>query len=58
VYVALDRNATDRAIALARTLGTRGRVLIPPEDLGRKGDLNGRLRVGARANPPCFGPYL
>jgi hypothetical protein len=30
VYVALDRDATDRAIALARTFGTRGRVLIPP----------------------------
>ena len=29
VYVALDRDATDRAIALARTFGTRGRVLIP-----------------------------
>jgi hypothetical protein len=40
VYVALDRDATDRAIALARTFGTRGRVLVPPEDLGPKGDLN------------------
>jgi hypothetical protein len=35
-----DRDATDRAVALARTFGTRGRVLIPPEDLGPKGDLN------------------
>jgi hypothetical protein len=42
VYVALDRDATDRAIALARTFGTRGRVLIPPEDLGPKGDLTRR----------------
>jgi hypothetical protein len=40
VYVALDRDATDRSIALARTFGTRGRVLIPPEELGPKGDLN------------------
>jgi hypothetical protein len=46
IYVALDRNATDRAIALARTFGIRGRVLIPPEELGAKGDLNDWLRVG------------
>jgi hypothetical protein len=46
VYVALDRDATDRAIALARTFGIRGRVLIPPEELGPKGDLNDWLRVG------------
>jgi hypothetical protein len=39
VYVALDRDAIERGIALARTFGTRGRVLIPPEDLGPKGDL-------------------
>jgi DNA primase len=51
VYVALDRDATDRAIALARTFGTRGRVLIPPEDLGPKGDLNDWLRVGAKGDP-------
>jgi hypothetical protein len=54
VYVALDRDATDRAIALARTFGTRGRVLIPPEDLGPKGDLNDWLRVGRRAIQPHF----
>ena len=50
MYVALDRDATDRAIALARTFGTRGRVLIPPEDLGPKGDLNDWLRVGAKGD--------
>ena len=33
-YVALDRDAIDKAIAFARTFGTRGRVLIPPENLG------------------------
>ena len=36
VYVALDRDATDQAIVLTRTFGTRGRVLIPPETLVRK----------------------
>ena len=51
VYVALDRDATDRAIALARTFGTRGRVLIPPEGLGPKGDLNDWLRMGAKGDP-------
>jgi hypothetical protein len=50
VYVALDRDATDRAIALARTFGTRGRVLIPLEDLGPKGDLNDWLRLGAKGD--------
>ena len=55
VYAALDRDATDRAVALARTFGTRGRVLIPPEDLGTKGDLNDWLRLGARAIPPRSG---
>jgi hypothetical protein len=58
VYVALDRDATDRAIALARTFGTRGRVLIPPEDLGPKGDLNDWLRVGAKGDPALFRSIL
>ena len=58
VYVALDRGATDRAIALARTFGTRGRVLIPPEDLGPKGDLNDWLRVGAKGDPAAFRSVL
>ena len=54
VYVALDRDAIDRAIALARTFGARGRVLVPPEDLGPKGDLNDWLRVGAKGDPAAF----
>jgi hypothetical protein len=58
VYVALDRDATERGIALARTLGTRGRVLIPPEDLGPKGDLNDWLRVGAKGDPSVFRSVL
>jgi hypothetical protein len=58
VYVALDRDATGRAIALARTFRTRGRVLIPPEDLGPKGDLNDWLRVGAKGDPTAFRPLL
>jgi DNA primase len=58
VYVALDRDATDRSIALARTFGTRGRVLIPPEDLGPKGDLNDWLRVGAKSDPAGFRSIL
>jgi hypothetical protein len=56
--VALDRDATDRAMALARTFGTRGRVLVPPEDLGPKGDLNDWLRVGTKADPAAFRSML
>ena len=41
----------DRSIALARTFGTRGRVRIPPEDLGPKGDLNDWLPMGATGDP-------
>jgi hypothetical protein len=48
VRVPLDRDVTDRAIALVRTFRTRGRVLVPPEDLGPKGDLNDWMRVGAK----------
>ena len=58
MYVALDRDVTDRAIALARTFGTRGRVLIPPEDLGPKGDLTDWLRVGAKGDPAAFRSVL
>ena len=57
-YVALDRDATDRAIALARSFGTRGRVLIPPEELGPKGDLNDWLRLGAKGDPVLFRAIL
>ncbi len=58
MYAALDRDATDRGIALARTFGTRGRVLIPPEDLGPKGDLNDWLRVGANGDAAVFRSIL
>jgi len=56
--VALDRDATGRAIGLARTFGARGRVLIPPEDLGPKGDLNDWLRVGAQGDSAAFQSIL
>ena len=56
--MALDRDATDRAIGLARTFGARGRVLIPPEDLGPKGDLNDWLRVGAQGDSAAFQSIL
>jgi hypothetical protein len=55
---ALDRDATERSIALARTFGSRGRVLIPPEELGPKGDLNDWLRVGAKGDPSLFRSIL
>jgi hypothetical protein len=58
VYVALDRDATDQAIALARTFGIRGRVLVPPEELGPKGDLNDWLRVGTKGDPAAFRSIL
>jgi hypothetical protein len=58
VYVALNRDATDRAISIARTFGTRGRVIIPPEDLGPKGDLNDWLRLGAKGDPVLFRSIL
>jgi hypothetical protein len=54
VYVALDRDATERGIVLARTFGSRGRVLIPPEELGTKGELNDWLRVRAKDDPAAF----
>ena len=58
VYIALDRDASDRAIALARMFGTRGRVLMPPEELGPKGDLNDWLRAGAKGDPAVFRSIL
>jgi hypothetical protein len=58
VYVALDRDAIDRAISIARTFGIRGRVLIPPEDLGPEGDLNDWLRAGATGDPVEFRSLL
>jgi hypothetical protein len=38
--------------------GTRGRLLIPPEDLGPKGDLNDWLRVGTKGDPAAFRSIL
>jgi hypothetical protein len=35
-----------------------GRVLIPPEDLGPKGDLNDWLRLGAKGDPAAFRSIL
>ena len=40
------------------TFGTRGRMLVPPDDLGPKGDLNDWLRVGAKDDPPAFRSLL
>ncbi len=54
VYVALDRDAVDKGIALARELGARGRVIVPPEDLGAKGDLNDWLCAVAKGDPEAF----
>jgi DNA primase len=52
VYVALDRDATRRAIDIARRFGARGRVIIPPDSLGEKGDLNDWL--AASGSPQAF----
>jgi len=54
VYVALDRDAVDKSIALAREFGRRGRVIVPPEELGPKGDLNDWLRIIAKGDPEVF----
>ncbi len=54
VYVALDRDATDKSTALAREFGVRGRVIVPPEDLGAKGDLNDWLCSTAKGDPEVF----
>jgi len=58
IYVALDRDAVPRAIDLARVFGTRGRVLILPESLGPKGDLNNWLVGPAERDPERFRPLL
>ena len=44
VYVCFDRDALVRAARLAVLFGVRGRVVILPESLGPKGDLNDLLR--------------
>jgi len=48
VYVALDRDATDRAIMPARTFGARGGVLISRADLTL---VTGVEVIGVRATP-------
>ncbi len=58
VYVALDRDATERAIAIGREFGTRSRVLIPPDALGPKGDLNDWLCGPAKRDPAVFKSLL
>jgi len=54
VYIALDRDAVARSTTLAREFGVRGRVIVPPEDLGPKGDLNDWLCRTAKGNPEAF----
>jgi hypothetical protein len=54
LVAAPDPSLNDMPGDQARTFGTRGRVLIPPEDLGPKGDLNDWLRVGAKGDPAAF----
>jgi DNA primase catalytic core len=58
VYVALDRDATDRAITIAKDFGIRGRVLVPPPELGPKGDLNDWLVHLAGGDPSRFAALL
>jgi DNA primase len=43
VYVAFDLDVYDRSIDVAMQFGLRGRVLVLPDRLGRKGDLNDLL---------------
>ncbi|MDI6773142.1 MAG: CHC2 zinc finger domain-containing protein [bacterium] len=43
IYVAYDRDATLRGAEVACSFGVRGRVLLLPDDLGPKGDLNDLL---------------
>ena len=58
VYVALDRDATERAIVVAKDFGVRGRVLVPPQELGPKGDLNDWLVGPASRDPKRFQELL
>ena len=58
VYVALDRDATGRAIEIAKDFGVRGRVLVPLPELGPKGDLNDWLVGPAKADPGRFKELL
>ena len=58
IYVALDRDAETKAIDVARAFGTRGRVLLLPEILGPKGDLNDWFCAPAVCDPDKFRPLL
>jgi hypothetical protein len=58
VYVALDRDATERAITITKEFGVRGRVLIPPRELGPKGDLNDWLVGPATRDSKTFQELL
>jgi DNA primase catalytic core len=58
IYVALDRDAEIKAIDVARAFGTRGRVLVLPESLGPKGDLNDWLCGPGERNPDAFRAML
>lgn len=40
VYIAFDLDVHDRSIQVAMAFGLRGRVLVLPDSLGQKGDLN------------------
>ena len=54
IYVALDRDAVQKSAHLAREFGVRGRVIVPPEELGPKGDLNDWYCGIARSDPEEF----
>jgi hypothetical protein len=54
IYVALDRDAVQKSIHLAREFGVRGRVIVPPEELGAKGDLNDWYCGSAKSDPEKF----
>ena len=58
VYVALDGDATDRAVVIAKDFGIRGRVLVPPSELGPKGDLNDWFVGPAKSHPARFKELL
>ncbi len=53
----MHRDAVDN-IALAREFGVRGRVIVPPEELGSKGDLNDWLCSTAKGGPEVFRKLL
>jgi hypothetical protein len=50
--------SADQAIAVAKDFGVRGRLLVPPQDLGPKGDLNDWLVGPAGRDPKRFQELL